>query len=158
MQSHSRPFRAAGQYNNRDFPAPEVLLIANTLTGGEEQVKRRFLGELQQFVSRSQPRAFAAITVRPGSSLARPRGVPWSKRMSIDGRRRGGGNWIRLEALSYKLEYGFDLLAGHVELVHDFLNAHVFEVLEDGGDWHTCILKYPRAANLTRDTFYRRAL
>jgi hypothetical protein len=57
----------------------------------------------------------------PGNARIRPFGAPWSKRMST------GGNGVTSEALGDEFEYGRDLLACHVELFHDFLDAEVLQ-------------------------------
>src|ERR1035437_5416680 len=100
----------------------------------------------------SQPICLAVDTVWPGSSCARPRGVPWSKRMSI-GRRRGLERDGWLEALGYEVKDRLDLLASHVELFHHFGDAHVFEVLEDGCYGQAGIAEDPGATDFAGDAF-----
>ena len=51
-----------------------------------------------------------------------------------------------LEASGYEFEDRFDLFPGHVELFDHFVDAEVFEVLEDGGDGHAGAAEDPCAA------------
>ena len=53
---------------------------------------------------------------------------------------RTGGNGVSSEALGDEFEYSRDLLACHVELLHDLLDAEVLQVLDDGGDGEPCTL------------------
>src|SRR5918993_3330859 len=91
-------------------------------------------------LSVSRPLACAVWTVCPGSARVSPFGVPWSKRTST------GRNGFGAQALSYEFEHGGDLLARHVELLHDLLDAEVLEVLDDGGDRQARALEHPGAA------------
>jgi hypothetical protein len=78
-----------------------------------------------------QPLAEAVVTVWRRSARATPRGAPWSKSMSIDG--RGPRRRLRyLKALRHEFKDGRDLLPRHVELLHHFFNAQVFKVLDHG--------------------------
>jgi hypothetical protein len=74
------------------------------------------------------------------------------KRMSIS-RRQWLPQELKLQALGDKLEHRFNLFTRNVELFHDLLNAHIFEILEDRSNWHTGILKYPRATHLAGNAF-----
>ena len=47
-----------------------------------------------------------------------------------------------------------DLLPCYVELLHHFLDAQVFKILDDGGDRKTGIAKDPRAAYLPRNALH----
>src|ERR1035438_10658722 len=59
------------------------------------------------------------------------------------------GRWDgRLQALSHKTKDGTDLLARHVELLHHFIDAQVFEVLNDRGDGQPGIPEHPGPADL----------
>jgi hypothetical protein len=86
--------------------------------------------------------------VCPGRNRAMPRGVTWSKRMSIyggvcsrDGERK------RIEAAGGKFKYRINLFPRDVELLDDFLYAgSSFNVFEHGGYGHPSIAKYPCAA------------
>ncbi len=108
-------------------------------------------------LSLSHPLAWAVMIVSPGSARASPFGVPWSKRMSID--RRGidrGGRLPRcrnLEALGHKIEYPFDLLPRHVELLHHFFDAQILKVLDHGRNGQSRITKHPGAAYSPRHAF-----
>jgi hypothetical protein len=74
-----------------------------------------------------------------------PRGVTWSKRMSIHGGVWSGkGGRVRIETAGGKFKYRIDLLACDVELVNDLVyGGSGLEVLEYGGDGHSGIAKYP---------------
>jgi hypothetical protein len=52
---------------------------------------------------------------------------------------------------SHEVEYGGDLLARHVELLHDLVNAEVFEVLDDGSHRQAGTFEHPGAAHLPGD-------
>ena len=91
-------------------------------------------------------------TVCPDNARANPFGVPWSKRMST------GGNGVGAQALSHELEHGRHLLARHVELLDDLVDAEILEVLDDRGDGQTRALEHPGAAHLAGDALDGRAL
>ena len=61
------------------------------------------------------------------STLASPFGVPWSNRTST------GGDF-GTQTLNDELEHGCHLFTRDVELLHDLVDAEVFEVLDDRGD------------------------
>src|SRR5687767_3514600 len=103
-------------------------------------------------LSVSQPLDWAVWMVCPGNARISPFGVPWSTRMST------GGNEVSAEALGDEFEYGRDLLARHVELLHDLLDAEVLQVLDDGGDREPCALEHPGAAYLAWNALDGRAL
>src|SRR3974377_1048902 len=81
-----------------------------------------------------------------------PFGVPWPNRMSIEWR-----GWIArrrsLEALRHKIKHGLDLLASHVELLHHFLDAQIFEILDHGRNRQAGPAEDPCAADLAGDAF-----
>src|SRR5438034_1399995 len=52
-----------------------------------------------------------------------PRGVTWSKRMSIQGSVSNDGEWSRIKAAGRKFEYRINLFARDVELLNDFLDG-----------------------------------
>ena len=79
----------------------------------------------------------ALSTVR---AWAKPLGVPWSNSTSTGGR-------FGTKALNHELEDSRNLVARHLELLHDLVDAEVFEVLDDGGDGQTGTLEDPRAAD-----------
>jgi hypothetical protein len=62
------------------------------------------------------------------------------------------------KALRYKFERGFNLFPRHVVLFHHLVDAHVLEVLENGGHRHPGVLKHPCSADFAGNTFDRRAL
>src|SRR6185503_12745074 len=70
-----------------------------------------------------------------------------SKRMST------GRDGIGPQALSHELEHGVDLLARHVELLHDFIDTEVLEVLDDRRNGQTGALEHPGAAHLAGNAF-----
>jgi hypothetical protein len=45
-----------------------------------------------------------------------------------------GGGGFNAQALSDEVEHSSDLLARHVELLHDLLDAEIFEILDDRGN------------------------
>ena len=98
------------------------------------------------------------MTVWPGSAWARPRGVPWSKRMSIDGRRVP--RWWRrsLEAPRHKVEHRSNLLPRHVELFHHFFDAQIFKVLDHCGNRQPRVPKHSCTADPAGDAFHGGAL
>src|SRR4030088_2081408 len=96
-------------------------------------------------LSVSQPLACAVWTVCPGSAWINPWGVPWSKRMST------GWNRLSAEALRHEVEHCRDLLARHVELLDDLVDAEILEVLDDRGHGQARALEHPGAAHLTRN-------
>ena len=57
------------------------------------------------------------------------------------------------KALRDKIEHGSYLLPCHIELVHDFLDAHIFEVFYHGGNGQARILKHPCAADPAGNVF-----
>jgi hypothetical protein len=59
----------------------------------------------------------------------------------------------RLEALCNEVEHCSDLLAGDIELFHHFVDAEIFQVLDDGGDWRTGVAEDPSTTDLARDAF-----
>src|SRR5579862_1239026 len=86
-------------------------------------------------VNVSHPRSLAFVTVWSARKRAMPRGVTWSKRMSIN-----GGVWSgdrgrnRIETAGGKFKHRVNLLPRNVELVDDFLYARSsFKVFEYGG-------------------------
>src|SRR6266496_3872149 len=99
-------------------------------------------------VSVSHPWSLALVTVWPGRNRAMPRGVTWSKRMSISrGVCSGGGDRDRIKTAGGKFQDRVDLFPREVELLDDFLyGGSGFEVFEHGGYWHTGITKHPCAA------------
>jgi len=62
--------------------------------------------------------------VWPDNARASPFGVPWSKRTST------GGDWSSAQALSHELKYRRHLLARHVELLDDLVDAEIREGTE----------------------------
>ena len=76
----------------------------------------------------------AVWIVCPESAPASPFGVPWSKRTSTSG---DGGI---AQTLSQELQDGLHLFARHVELLDDLVNAEIFTVLDDSGDWQATAL------------------
>lgn len=66
--------------------------------------------------------------VATASAQISPFGVPWSKRTPT------GGNRLGAQALGYELEHGFDPLARYVELLDDFIDTRIFEVLDDSSN------------------------
>src|SRR5208282_2191129 len=85
---------------------------------------------------------WAVITVCSGSARISPRGVPWSKRMSINRRGLLPVGYGSFQALGYKVEDGVDLFPRHVELLHHFVNAQVFKVLNNRGNGQAGILEH----------------
>src|ERR1035441_5270350 len=81
----------------------------------------------------SHPRSLALVTVWPVRNRAMPRGVTWSKRMSIRPRgfcsRQGG----RSKTASGKFQHRIDLFARHVELLDNFVYRRAgLDILKDG--------------------------
>ena len=77
-----------------------------------------------------------------------PRGVTWSKSMSIHGNAcRGNGGRDGIETAGGKIKNGVYLFPADVELVDYFLYAGSgFKVFEHGGDGHSGIAKHPCTA------------
>src|SRR6266700_2801834 len=72
----------------------------------------------------SHPRSFAFVTLWPGRNRAMPRGVTWSKRMSIHGGVcSGDGDGDRIKAAGGKLKDRVDLFPRDIELLDDFLDG-----------------------------------
>jgi hypothetical protein len=94
----------------------------------------------------------AVETVCPDNAWASPFGSPWSKRMST------GGNVGSSQGLSYELEDSGYLLARHVELLDDLVNAEVLEVLNDRGHGQAGAFEHPRATDLAGDALHSGAL
>src|SRR5262245_51777303 len=103
-------------------------------------------------LSVSQPLDCAVWIVCVESARASPFGVPWSKRTTT-GRNRFGA-----QAVGYEVEHGCDLLAGHVELLHDLLDTEVLEVLDHGGHGQAGPLEHTGAAHLAWDALAGRTL
>src|SRR5262245_20831105 len=82
-------------------------------------------------LSVSQPLDCAVWIVCADSARVSPFGVPWSKRTST------GRDVGTAQALSYELEDGRHLLARHVVLLDDFVDAQILEVLDDGSHRQT---------------------
>ncbi|MFZ1011150.1 MAG: hypothetical protein WAN65_30205 [Candidatus Sulfotelmatobacter sp.] len=60
-----------------------------------------------------------------------------------------------VKAAGRKVKHGDNLFPRHAEPLHDFFDTCAgFEVLENGGNRHTGVLKYPRATALARDTLH----
>src|ERR1700691_5837175 len=99
-------------------------------------------------VNVSHPRSLALVTVWPGRNRAIPRGVPWSKRMSIGrGVCSGNSGWRCIQTAGGKFQYRVDLFSRDVELIDDFLyGGSRFQVFEHGGYGHSGIAKHPSAA------------
>src|SRR5208282_909999 len=58
-----------------------------------------------------------------------------------------------------EVEHGDNLFSRDVEPLHDFLYTCAgFEVLENGGDRHSRVFKYPRATALAGNAFHGGAL
>src|SRR5882762_8163084 len=68
-----------------------------------------------------------------------------------------GWNRLSAETLRHELEHGRDLLARHVELLHNLLDAEVFEVLDDSGHGQTGALEHPGTTHLAGDALDDRA-
>src|SRR5450432_1296750 len=97
-------------------------------------------------VSISHPRSLVFVTVWPGRNRAIPRGVTWSKRMSINWRFCSGDR-DRIKTAGGKCQYRVDLFPSDVELLNDFLNGcSGFEVFEYGRHGHPGVAKYPCGA------------
>ena len=62
------------------------------------------------------------------------------------------------QAARSEIEHGVDLLAGYVELLHDFFDGQtVFEILEDSCDGQASAAENPGAAHFAGDAFHSRA-
>jgi hypothetical protein len=72
VQTNTRPLRST-QHHQRDRAARKVLLIAHVLVGGDKHVKAGAFRFGQQVF----------VTLCPRRNKAIPRGVTWSKRISI---------------------------------------------------------------------------
>lgn len=86
------------------------------------------------------PNARPLCVARENDEGNAARGVPWSKRM------RTGRDGLGSEALRDELEHGRDLLARHLELLHDLINAEVLEAFDDRGHGKSGALEHPGAA------------
>ncbi len=54
-----------------------------------------------------------------------------------------------------KVEHGDNLFPRHAKPLHDFFDTRAgFEVLENGGNRHTGVLKHPRATALAGDALH----
>ena len=62
-----------------------------------------------------------------------------------------GWNRLSAEALRHEVEHCSDLLARHVELLDNLVDAEILEVLDDRGHGQARALEHPGAAHLTRD-------
>jgi len=78
-----------------------------------------------------------------------PCGVQWSKRTNISRRTRKVRRRRHFRTTCSELGQCLDFVARHVELLHDFLDAHVFEIFKDGSDRQTSATEHPRPAELT---------
>ena len=68
-----------------------------------------------------------------------------------------GRDGVRAKTLSHELEHGHHLLARHVELLDDLVDAEILEVLEDEGNSATCRSPASRfGAGATSTTFWCR--
>jgi hypothetical protein len=61
-------------------------------------------------------------------------------------------------AVRSELENGVNLLARQSEFLHEFIDAHVLNVLEDGGNRCSRAFEYPCAAALAGNAFHSGAL
>jgi hypothetical protein len=64
-----------------------------------------------------------------------------------------GRDGVRAKTLSHELEHGHHLLARHVELLDDLVDAEILEVLDDRGHRQARAFKHPDTAHLARDAF-----
>jgi len=55
--------------------------------------------------------------------------------------------------MRHELKHRLNLFAGHVELLHHFLDAQIFQILEDRGYRHAGIAKNPSAAYFAGSAF-----
>jgi hypothetical protein len=85
--------------------------------------------------------------VCPGSVWINPLGVPWSKRMST------GWNRLSAETLRHEVEHCGDLLAPHVELLDNLVDAEILEVLDHRGHGQPRAFEHPGTAHLAPDAF-----
>ena len=119
MLSDAGPLDAPSQNDEGDAPCTQVLLVAYAPVGREQELEPASSAAFSkaQLLSVSHPLDWAVWIACPGNARISPFGVPWSKRMST------GGDRVGAEALCYELQDGCDLLAGHVELLHDLLDT-----------------------------------
>ena len=88
-----------------------------------------------------------------------PPPVRWSKRIRIDRCQRSAIDRRCIETASRKFEHGYDLLAGHVEPVHDLVYRGArLEVFKNRRNRHPRFLENPGAAALTGHAFHGGAL
>ena len=87
------------------------------------------------------------------------RGVPWSKSMSIGGRRVDRGWEGPCQTLCREMQDRVDLLARDGEFLHDFFDRQAsFEILEHGGNGHAGVFENPCAADLAGEGSPRRGI
>ncbi len=150
--------RRISEHDNSDFSTFQILLVADILVSGEQNLEARVLCKREPlpFEIVSHPRSLASVTSWPVSESAMPDGTPWSKRMRI---RRSGGIWLDkrrcVKAAGREFENCNDLLACNVELLDDFFDVGTgFQVFKNRGDWHTRVLKNPCTAAAVGNAFY----
>jgi hypothetical protein len=123
MLLNTRPLGAARQNDKGDAPPSEVLLVASS----SSKLASSAAFKSAPLLSVYQPLACAVSTVCPGSARINPLGVPWSKRT------RTGWNRLSAEAQRHEVEYCRDLLARHVELLDNLVDAEILKILDDRG-------------------------
>src|SRR3954449_5569258 len=96
-------------------------------------------------LSVSQPSDCAVWTLCPDRAPASPFGVPWSKRTST------GRNVRSAQTVGHELEDGSHLLARHIELFDDFVDAEILEVFDDRGHRQAGALEHPYATDFVGD-------
>ena len=138
----SRAFGLAGSAETQVF------------VSGEEHVESNFFRNLQQLtVGQRVPSLGLGFLDRV--RLQRKSNPSGRAVIKQDEHLGAGGSF---QAARSEIEHGVDLLAGYVELLHDFFDGQtVFEILEDSCDGQASAAENPGAAHFAGDAFHSRA-
>ena len=72
--------------------------------------------------------------------------------MSADSETKGRkGSVSAAYALSDEIQHGCYLVARHIELLHDVVDAEIFDILDDGGDGQPGALEHSGTGDSARD-------
>ena len=113
----------------------------------DQELEASLLGGVQQraVAERVPPIGLRGVDGVPGQRAGQPFGVPWSKRTST------GWSVCQARALRHELENRCHLLACHVELFDDLVNAEILEVFDDRSGRQPGALEHPDATDSVRD-------